>query len=254
MKNTKASILHDAEKNLHAIFETGRKNAPCMIFFDEVEALGGRRDEMKQQPYQKMAVNQLLYEMDGLEAKNEDVLIIGATNAPWDVDPALRRSGRFSKHMFVGEPDTTSRKALFILHSKSRPTKPGVRWGRLARATVGYSAADVKQLCDDAASIPWKEAFKSGHERPVEMKDYLKATKKRKSSLPPWYESAKKQIGDTEEKSVVDGKEHLKITESKLAAGEKEQFRELLEVIKKNNKWYYKYWNKIQKYFSLYVI
>ncbi len=257
--NAKISDVMDmyvgnTEKNLHNIFETGRKNAPCIIFFDEMEALGARRDQMQQQPYQKMAVNQLLYEMDGLEAKNENVLVIGATNAPWDVDPALRRSGRFSKHMFVGEPDKASRAALFKLHSKARPTTSGINWGRLARATVGYSAADVKQVCEDASSIPWKEAFKSGKERAVEMKDFITAIKKKKSSLPPWYESAKKQIGDQEEKTVVDGKEHLKITESKLAAGEKEQFRELLEVIKKNNKWYYKYWNKIQKYFSLYVI
>ncbi len=257
--NAKISDIMDmyvgnTEKNLHNIFETGRKNAPCIIFFDEMEALGARRDQMQQQPYQKMAVNQLLYEMDGLEAKNENVLIIGATNAPWDVDPALRRSGRFSKHMFVGEPDTVSRKALFQLHSKTRPTKSGIHWGRLARATWGYSAADIKQICDDASSIPWKEAFKSGKERAVEMKDFLKAIKKRKSSLPPWYESAKKQIGDTEEKTVVDGKEHLKITESKLAAGEKEQFKELLDVIKQNNKWYWKYFKLVVKYFSLYVI
>jgi transitional endoplasmic reticulum ATPase len=257
--NAKISDIMDmyvgnTEKNLHNIFETGRKNSPCVIFFDEMEALGARRDQMQQQPYQKMAVNQLLYEMDGLEAKNENVLVIGATNAPWDVDPALRRSGRFSKHMFVPEPDKSSRAALFKLHSKSRPTKQGIRWGRLARATVGYSAADVKQICEDAAAIPWKEAFKSGKEREVTMKDFLVACRKRKSSLPPWYESAKKQIGDTEEKTVVDGKEHLKITESKLAAGEKEQFKELLDVIKKNNKWWYKYWVLFQKYFALYVL
>lgn len=256
--NAKISDIMDmyvgnTEKNLHNIFETGRKNAPCVIFFDEMEALGARRDQMQQQPYQKMAVNQLLYEMDGLEAKNEDVLVIGATNAPWDVDPALRRSGRFSKHMFVPEPDKKSREALFKLHAKNKPTKGGVRWGRLARATVGYAAADIKQLCDDAASIPWKEAFKSGKERPVEMKDFIKAIKKRKSSLPPWYESAKKQIGTQEEKSIVDGKEHLKVTESKLAAGEKEQFKELLDVIKHKNKWWVKYLEMAQKYFALYL-
>ncbi|MFH1447376.1 MAG: AAA family ATPase [Candidatus Micrarchaeota archaeon] len=255
--NAKISDIMDmyvgnTEKNLHNIFETGRKNAPCIVFFDEMEAMGARRDQMQQQPYQKMAVNQLLYEMDGVEAKNDNVLIIGATNAPWSVDPALRRAGRFSKHMFVPEPDRNSRAAIFELHSSKRPVKK-CRWGRLARATVGYSAADIKQICDDASAIPWKEAFKSGKERAVEMKDFLSAIKKRKSSLPPWYESAKKEIGHQEERTVVDGKEHLKLTESKLAAGEKEQFRELLDAIKKKNKWWYKYYTDSLKYFALYV-
>ncbi len=256
--NAKISDIMDmyvgnTEKNLHNIFETARKNSPCIVFFDEMEALGGRRDQMQQQPYQKMAVNQMLYEMDGVEAKNDNVLIIGATNAPWSVDPALRRSGRFSKHMFVPEPDRKSRKALFELHAGKRPLKGGIRWGRLARATIGYSAADIKQICDDAAAIPWKEAFKSGKERPVQMKDFIAAIKKRKSSLPPWYESAKKEIGQQEERTVVDGKEHVKVTDSKLAAGEKEQFKDLLDVIKKHNKWWYKYYAEAVKYFSLYV-
>ena len=257
--NAKISDIMDmyvgnTEKNIHNIFETGRKNTPGVIFFDEVEALGGRRDEMKQQPYQKMAVNQLLYEMDGLEANNADVLVIGATNAPWDVDPALRRSGRFSKIIFIPEPDKNSREQIFKLHSRRFPHAKRINFGRLARATIGYAAADIKQICDDAAAIPWKEAFKGGREREVKMKDFLKAIKKKKSSLPPWYESANKEIGEQKEKTIVDGKEHLKITESKMAPGEREAFKDLLNVIKKNNKLWYKAWKWIVRHFSLYII
>jgi SpoVK/Ycf46/Vps4 family AAA+-type ATPase len=256
--NAKISDIMDmyvgnTEKNLHAIFETGRKNSPCIIFFDEVEALGGRRDEMKQQPYQKMAVNQLLYEMDGLEATNVNVLVIGATNAPWDVDPALRRSGRFSKIIFIPEPDMKSREQLFKLHAARFPHR-GISFGRLARCTIGYAAADVKLICEDAAAIPWKEAFKGSREREVTMGDFLNAVKKKKSSLPPWYESANKEIGEQKEKTMVDGKEHLKITDSKMAAGERESFKELLKVIKKNNEVWYKAYKWIVKSFSLYVI
>jgi SpoVK/Ycf46/Vps4 family AAA+-type ATPase len=256
--NAKISDIMDmyvgnTEKNLHAIFETARKNSPCMIFFDEVEALGGRRDEMKQQPYQKMAVNQLLYEMDGLEATNVNVLVIGATNAPWDVDPALRRSGRFSKIIFIPEPDYESRKQLFKLHAKRFPHR-GVSFERLARCTIGYAAADIKQICEDAAAIPWKEAFKGSKEREVRMKDFLEAVRKKKSSLPPWYESANKEIGEQKEKTIVDGKEHLKITDSKMAAGEREAFKDLLNVIKKNNSIWYKAFKWTVKTFSLYVI
>ncbi len=243
----------NTEKNLHNIFEGARKNAPCIVFFDEVEGLGGRRDQMQQQPYQKMAVNQLLFEMDGLEAKNENVLIIAATNAPWDVDPALRRSGRFSKHVFVPEPDFESRLQLFKMYSKGRPVSAGINFARLAAATWGYASSDVKFLSDEAASIPWKEAFKTGKQREVRMGDYLAAIRKKKSSLPPWYESAKKEIGKQEELTIVDGKEHKKITESKMAPGEREQFRELLKVIEKNNKIYMKWSKRLVRFFSTYT-
>ncbi len=263
--NAKISDVMDmyvgnTEKNLHAIFEGGRKNSPCIVFFDEVEALGGRRDQMGQQPYQKMAVNQLLYEMDGVEARNENVLILAATNAPWDVDPALRRSGRFSKLIFIPEPDMRSRLQIFKYHSKNRPMSKNIDWARLGLATMGYSSSDIKTISDEAASIPWKEAFvaqqagKQVKQRDVQMRDYIKTIRKRKSSLGPWYESAKKEIGQQEEKTVVDGKEHIKITDSKMGAGEKEQFRELLDLIKKNNKWYWKMWKWTVRKFALYAM
>ena len=221
-----------------------------------MEALGGRRDQMGQQPYQKMAVNQLLYEMDGVESRNENVLVLAATNAPWDVDPALRRSGRFSKLIFIPEPDHTSRLDIFKFHSKGKPVSKGVRWGRLARATMGYSSADIKNVSDEAAGIPWKEAFMSSgkKQREVRMSDYLRAVNKKKSSLGPWYESAKKEIGQQEEKTIVDGKEHIKVTDSKMGPGEKEQFKDLLDLIKKNNTWYWKSIKWFFRHFSLYVI
>ena len=100
--NAKLSDLLDmyvgnTEKNIHKVFELARKNSPCILFFDEVEAIGGRRDQQEGQQYMKMAVNQMLYEMDGVEANNSNVLIIAATNAPWDVDPALQALGPFQQ-------------------------------------------------------------------------------------------------------------------------------------------------------------
>lgn len=257
--NAKISDIMDmyvgnTEKNLHAIFEGARKNTPCVLFFDEVEAMGGRRDQMGQQPYQKMAVNQLLYEMDGVEANNVNVLVLAATNAPWDVDPALRRSGRFGKLIFIPEPDMKSRMQILKFHGKDKPIAKRIAWWRLALATMGYSSADLKQVSDDAAAIPWKEAFLGKKQRDVTTADYIKAIKKKKSSLGPWYESAKKEIGQQEEKSVVDGKEHIKISDSKMGAGEKEQFKELLDLIKKNNKWYWKIVKSTVRNFALYVL
>ncbi|MDE1798719.1 MAG: ATP-binding protein, partial [Candidatus Micrarchaeota archaeon] len=208
---------------------------------DEMEALGGRREDMTgSNQYMKMAVNQLLYEMDGMESANVNVLVIGATNAPWDVDPALRRSGRFGKSIYLPEPDFTSRREIFRLQARKLPIVKGIPWNRLSLATWGYSSADLKAITEEAAAIPWRTAFKSGKQRDINTGDYIQAIRKKKSSLPPWYEQAKKQIGSVEEKTVVDGKEHIKITESKMAAAEKEAFKPLLDVIKRRNEWWYK--------------
>lgn len=268
--NAKLSDLLDmyvgnTEKNIHKVFETARKNAPAIIFFDEVDAIGARRDQHEGAQYMRMAVNQLLYEMDGLESSNENVLVIAATNSPWDVDPALRRSGRFTKVIYIPEPDLKSRIAILKMHAKKRPVEKGIPYIRLALATIGYSSSDLKVIVDEAATIPWKEAFlaiekkkkefiaagKSPEEaqrlaeesvklRPINTSDFLKAIRKRPSSLPPWFEQAKKQIGKQEEITIIDGKEHKKITESKLGPGEKEAFKPLLKVIEERNKWYNK--------------
>lgn len=257
--NAKISDILDmyvgnTEKNLHNIFETSRKNSPCILFFDELEALGGRREDMTgSHQYMKIAVNQLLFEMDGVESDNVNVLILGATNAPWDVDPALRRSGRFGKTVFIPEPDYTSRVEILKLHARKRPVSKNINYSRLARATMEYASSDLKAIVDEAAAIPWREAFKTGKERKVTTADFIKAIKKKKSSLPPWYAQAKKQIGQQEEKTIVDGKEHIKITESKMAVGEKEAFRDLLKVIKTRNKLWYKCLVWIMRNFNLYI-
>jgi ATP-dependent 26S proteasome regulatory subunit/Flp pilus assembly protein TadD len=257
--NAKISDIVDmyvgnTEKNLHNIFETARKNSPCIIFFDEVEAMGGRREEMTQSTqYMKMAVNQMLFEMDGVESNNSNVLVVGATNAPWDVDPALRRSGRFGKAIFIPEPDFTSRADILKLHVKKVPAAKGICYNRIALATNGYASADLKAIVEEAAAIPWREAFNSGKQRAVTTSDFITAIRKKKSSLPPWYEQAKKQIGSQEEKTVVDGKEHIKVTESKLAAAEKEAFKELLDVIKRRNAIWYKAYAWIVRNAGLYV-
>jgi transitional endoplasmic reticulum ATPase len=248
--NAKISDIVDmyvgqTEKNLHNIFETGRKNSPCIIFFDEVEALGGRREDMGgSSQYLKMAVNQLLYEMDGVEAHNTNLLVIGATNAPWDVDPALRRSGRFSKTIYISEPDFVSRKEILKLHARKLPLTSAMPWTFMAFATWGYAAADLKAITEEAAAIPWREAFKSGKERKVNALDYFKAIRKKKSSLPAWYGQANKQIYQTEEKYTMDGKDHVKQTESKVGQAEREAFKDLLNVVKRKNQWWYKpvYW------------
>ena len=243
----------NTEKNIRNIFEAARKNSPCIVFIDEIDGLGGRREQMKESAqYMRMAVNQLLYEMDGVESRNENVLVVAATNAPWDVDPALRRAGRFTKLIYIGEPDQKSRVALFQYHSRNRPIAKDANWDRLARATDGYSSADTKAICDDAAAIPWLEALKTGKHREIRMSDYLKAVRKKRSSLPPWYESAKKEVGKQEEIETVEGKEYKRIKEPKMPPGEREYFRELIELIERRNQVWFKTASWIWRNFALY--
>ena len=129
---------------------------------------------------------------------------------------------------------------LSIKSSRKLPIKKNIPWNRLSFATWGYSSADLKAVSDEAAAIPWREAFKTGKQREIAQGDYFTSVRKKKSTLPPWYDQAKKQIGSVEEKTIVDGKEHLKITESKMGQSEKDAFKPLISVIKRRNEWWYK--------------
>jgi len=154
------------------------------------------------QSFEKRAINQFLMELDGAEYDNTGVLAIGATNAPWDIDAALRRPGRFGKAIYVGEPDKKGRAAVLKIHMKKRPHSKRLSFGRLARMTEGFSAADLSAIADAAASIPWKEAIKSGKERVIKFSDFRDAMKGDdgvKPSLPPWYGSVKEKLIEAED-------------------------------------------------------
>ncbi|MFH0863117.1 MAG: AAA family ATPase [Candidatus Altiarchaeota archaeon] len=186
----------NTEKNLHNAFETARKHVPCILFFDEIDGIAGKREGMDQ-GFEKRAINQFLLEMDGAEYSNDGILAIGATNAPWDIDAALRRAGRFSKMIFIGEPDTKTRKDIMALHMRNRPFVKGLNLGRIARMTEGYSPADLAELVDAAATVPWLEAINNGKERVITFKDFLKVTSGEDAvtpSLPAWYGSVKKKL------------------------------------------------------------
>jgi len=129
-----------------------------------------------------------------VESQKENILFIAATNAPWAVDAALRRAGRFTKQLFIPPPDVNARKELFRLHTKGEPLDEGVDIDKLAELTDGYSSADIKAICDAAIRIPWEEAMKTGVQRKATMQDFMKAISKQKSSLLPWYKTTYKQL------------------------------------------------------------
>jgi cell division protease FtsH len=136
------------------MFEQAKKNAPCIVFIDEIDAvgrhrgagLGGGNDEREQ------TLNQLLVEMDGFEA-NEGVIIIAATNRPDVLDPALLRPGRFDRQITVGNPDVKGREQILKVHMKNKPLAPDIDPKVIARGTPGFSGADLANLCNEAALL-----------------------------------------------------------------------------------------------------
>ncbi|MBU0763028.1 MAG: ATP-binding protein, partial [Candidatus Altiarchaeota archaeon] len=129
------------------------------------------------------------------------VTVLAATNAPWDIDPALRRAGRFSDQIFIPPPDKQSRTQIFKLHTKKLPLGEGINFEELSGLTDGYSSADIKQICDESAERPWKTYIKDGEKRPITQDDFKAVIGERTSSLGPWFLQAKKQVLGSGEKN-----------------------------------------------------
>lgn len=179
----------NSEKNLHDIFELARKNAPCVLFFDEIDALGASRSDMKQSASRHL-INQFLQELDGIENNNEGVLILGATNTPWNLDAAFRRPGRFDRILFVPPPDEESREHILRIKLEKKPVAK-MDLKSIAKKTEEFSGADIDALIDRAIEQKLEEAFKEGVPKPLEEKDLIQAIKKQKASTKEWFTTAK---------------------------------------------------------------
>ncbi|SCX15123.1 ATP-binding protein [Mycolicibacterium fluoranthenivorans] len=189
-----ADVLHrwfgDSERALHEIFETARRNSPCVLFFDEVDALGQRRAALSSHSSLRLVVNTLLAELDSATSSNDGVYVLGATNMPWDVDPALRRPGRFDRMVFVGLPDTDARTEILRSNLRDRPVA-GIDLRRLADRTEGLSGADLAHACESATQIALADSLQTGEVRPVGMSDLESALAQIKPSTGPWFDVAR---------------------------------------------------------------
>jgi SpoVK/Ycf46/Vps4 family AAA+-type ATPase len=181
--------IGNSERNLHEIFEQARRNRPCVLFFDEIDALGRKRSLMRHSATANV-VNQLLAEMDGVQANNEGVFILAATNHPWDVDSALRRPGRLDRTLLVLPPDAAARMKLLRNGIANRPTGEIDLQG-LARVTDLYSGADVSHLCESAAELALEDSLTTGKPRPIGMADFRAAMKEIKPSVNTWFDTAR---------------------------------------------------------------
>jgi len=183
--------IGNSEKNLHEIFETARRHTPCVLFLDEVDALGHKRSNFTQGAGGRNVVVQLLNELDGLRDENDGLFVIAATNQPWDIDPALRRPGRFDRMLLVLPPDAPAREAILRYHLRDRPVAAGLDLARLAGRTPLYSGADLALVCEAAAESALEDSLESGTPRPITTKDLERAIKETVPSTRAWFEVAK---------------------------------------------------------------
>jgi len=182
-------FVGQSERNIHELFEIARRNAPCVLFLDEVDAIGQKRSQLRHTPM-RSAVNQLLLELDDVSGNNEGVFLLAATNHPWDVDSALRRPGRFDRTLLVLPPDTAAREGVFRYHLKDRPVA-GIDLAKLAKQTDGYSGADIAHICETAAERALMDSVRLGEARMIGTPDLEAAIAEVKPSLASWFDVAR---------------------------------------------------------------
>ncbi|MBO1751402.1 ATP-binding protein [Actinotalea sp. BY-33] len=182
-----------SEKLIHEYFRKARAAAPCVLFLDEIDGLGGRRSTMRHSPGLRNALNQLLAELDGVGAENEGVYVLAATNQPWDVDPALRRPGRLDRTLLVLPPDAPAREAIFAVHLRDRPLE-GIHLPSLAQRSDGLSGADIQYVCEVAAQDALLDSLTTGQARPIRMQDLYQALDVTTPSTRAWFDTARTAV------------------------------------------------------------
>jgi len=185
--------LGSSERAVHEIFEVARRNSPCVLFFDEIDALGMRRANMRGDSGHRTVVNALLAEMDPATSDNTGVYVLGATNAPWDVDSALRRPGRFDRVLFVGLPDDEARVEILRFHLQDRPVA-GIDLKSIAARTDGFTGADLAHICDTATQLAMADSARSGQVRPISMGDIGAAMGQIRPSAGEWFDIARNVV------------------------------------------------------------
>ncbi len=171
------------EKNIRSLFEDALRYAPIIIFFDEFEALAPRRTAINSS-YMKRGVPEMLRQMTDLRKKNDgSVILIGATNNPWDLDEAMLNPDRFDTRIFIPPPDIKSRSQIFRIFLKGLSKEENIDFDELGRISEGFSAADIKYVCRTAAEYAFSNAVDSGVESPITSENIKVALKSSHPSI-----------------------------------------------------------------------
>ncbi|MBO9489889.1 ATP-binding protein [Endozoicomonas sp. G2_1] len=182
--------IGESERKLHAIFEQARANTPSVIFFDEIEALAAKRQNTREATSSKL-VSQFLSELDGFAQDNQGVLILGATNVPWALDPAFRRPGRFDRVVFIAPPDQEARNNIVQGLLRDRPGGDSIDARKIAKQTGGFSGADLMNLVESAVDEAIDESIENGREIPLSEGHFEQALKDSKSTTLEWLTMAR---------------------------------------------------------------
>lgn len=182
--------LGESERNLHELFVKARENAPCVLFFDEIDALGRKRSHLRHSAGLREVVVQFLSELDGVDRDNEGVFVLAASNHPWDVDSALRRPGRLDRTLLVLPPDRAARVTILELHLRDRPVGD-VDLEAIADKTDLFSGADLAHVCETAAEFALEDSLESGTARPIDAGDLERAVAEIEPSTVPWLQTAR---------------------------------------------------------------
>jgi transitional endoplasmic reticulum ATPase len=184
--------IGQSERNLHAVFEQARESQPCVLFFDEVDALAASRSDFRTGAGRQV-INQFLSELDGVQYSNTGVLILSATNAPWHIDQAFRRPGRFDRMIFVPPPDGSARQAILRLACRAKP-QTNIEFEQLGAKTEGFSGADLVAVVDRAVDEKLRRSIKTGTPEPLTTKDLLAAAKQVRPSTRDWFATARNYV------------------------------------------------------------
>jgi transitional endoplasmic reticulum ATPase len=181
--------LGESEQQLHEIFERARRSAPCVLFFDEVDALGARRSDVRHGAMRQL-VNQFLAELDGVKATNEGVLVLAATNAPWHVDDALRRPGRFDRVIFVPPPDAAARAEILRVHLAGKP-QADLDVDQIVARSNGFSGADLRAVVERAVEEKLRESMQAAIPLPLTTADLLRVVREARPTTAEWMQTVR---------------------------------------------------------------
>ena len=184
-----SKYIGESEKHLHDIFEVARRHAPTVLFFDEIDGIGMNRSDAG--AYQAPVVNVLLTEMDGIQAANESLMVLAATNVPWRVDSALRRPGRFDRVLFVPPPDQPARRTILDIHLRGMPRDRSLDLEKIAKLSDRFSGADLRALVERASEKAIYQEMRTGRATELTQALLLEALKETKPSTAEWLETAR---------------------------------------------------------------
>ncbi|MEM4131166.1 MAG: AAA family ATPase, partial [Metallosphaera sp.] len=172
----------ESEARLKELFANARKNAPCILFFDEIDTIGVRRETHSGDSVTPRLLSLMLSEIDGLHS-DEGVIIVGSTNVPQTLDKALLRAGRFDKLIFIGPPSKQARVEILKVHCGGKPLAQDVDLNKIAEMTERYSGADLANICQEAARKVAVEALESKKDRKITMQDFTEIIQRYKPSI-----------------------------------------------------------------------